>query len=106
MKHLLGAFALLILAACSSMMDSPTKNMTAEQISFLSDERLCELQANSNFEPKLEVELGKRNVECTQEFLSCKRQGYKPGTPTFQNCKDFENMKLFGARALDDVLRR
>ncbi len=105
MKIILSLMCLMILTACAAIMDSPTKNMTAEQISYLSDERLCELQGNSNFEPKLEVEIGKRDIECTKEFLSCKRQGYTPKTPTFENCKNFETFKNSATTVLDDVIR-
>lgn len=105
MKNFIFAVILIVLAGCASMQQSPTKNMTAEQISYLSDERLCDLQANSQFEPKLEVEIGKRDIECTKEFLSCKRQGYKPKTPTFENCKNFENVKSMTTDIVGDVIR-
>lgn len=81
----------LILTACAGV--SPTDTMTPEQISSLSDERLCSLQSHYDFEPKLEVEIGKRDIECTEEFLSCKRQGYIQKTPQFENCKQLESMK-------------
>ncbi|OFW88083.1 MAG: hypothetical protein A3B66_07140 [Alphaproteobacteria bacterium RIFCSPHIGHO2_02_FULL_46_13] len=105
MKTFLSLALLVVLSGCVTQQDSPTKNMTEEQISHLADERLCDLQANSNFEPKLEVEIGKRDIECTKEFLSCKRQGYTPKTPAFENCKNFESVKSTATNIIDDVIR-
>lgn len=105
MNKLILTAILLVLAGCSTVQLSPTKDMTEEQISHLSDERLCDLQANSQFEPKLEVEIGKRDIECTKEFLACKRQGYTPKTPTFENCKNFESVKNTASVVIDDVIR-
>lgn len=95
----------MTLIGCTTTQVSPTRDMTEEQISHLSDERLCDLQSRSQFEPKLEVEIGKRDIECTKEFLACKRQGYTPKTPTFENCKNFESVKNTASVVIDDVIR-
>lgn len=105
MKKWLLMTGFIALAACSTTQVSPTKTMTEEQISHLSDETLCDLQSSSQFEPKLEVEIGKRDLECTKEFLACKRKGFTPKTPTFENCKNFESVKNTASVVLDDVIR-
>ena len=79
--------------------------MPEAQIAQLTDEKLCELSKGYDFEPKLEAEIGRRDLECTDEYLSCKRQGYQPRTPAFENCKNYENLQDMAGKAIKDAMR-
>ena len=81
-KRLMPVILVLGLSACTS----PTANMPQASISQLSNNQLCQLQGAYMFEPKLEVEIGKRNLNCDPAFNHCLQQGTKPNTPQMLLC--------------------
>lgn len=74
----------ILLGACSS----PAQNMTEHQISQLSDIQLCQLKSSYAYEPKTEVEIGKRQINCHPAYLECEQKGFKRGTAELSICAD------------------
>ncbi|PZO86701.1 MAG: hypothetical protein DI626_05805 [Micavibrio aeruginosavorus] len=101
MKKFVPFLLLILVSACAS----PAKDMTAEQVSHLSDEQLCDMSKSYAFEAKIEVEIGKRDLQCTDEYLACKRQGYKPRTPDFENCQNYQSMMGSASKLLGNAVR-
>lgn len=100
-------FTLLITAAvltgCATA--SPTQTMSEDQISKLSDRQICNIRVNHLFETKLELEIGKRGLECSEEYHFCKERGLTQATPEFQNCKSNEELKTKASTAIGNALR-
>lgn len=84
MKKLAAIFFVALLGACAS----PAQNMTEHQISQLSDIQLCQLKRAYAYEPKTEVEIGKRKVNCHPAYLECEQKGFKRGTAELSICAD------------------
>ncbi len=92
MRYLLILAPMLLLAACAS----PTFQMSPEQIATLSDDQLCAYKNNYRNETKLELEIGRRQLNCNRFYRECLNRGNQPGTQAMAFCMDLvrENERL------------
>lgn len=95
MKHILGFFAIILLAACAS----PTMKMSDADIAAASDDQLCKYKNNYFEEDRLNAELRRRglgDLECNRFYRECVGRGNQPGTPAMNFCMDLlrENERL------------
>lgn len=84
MKKISILLSVLILSACAS----PSETMTQEQVSMLSDLQLCEYRNNYSTNNKLEIEIGRRNLDCSKESVYCLKRGHKKDDPDFNTCRN------------------
>lgn len=91
-------FLLLFLCLFTGCMSSeplplpPTEKMTKEEVSQLSSLQLCRYKRNYADETKLEIELGKRDLDCSDEGLYCLKRGIEPMNPQYESCRNTSRM--------------
>jgi hypothetical protein len=92
MRILFLLFFCLFLGACSS----PALQMSAEQIRTLSDDQLCSYKNSYAAEPKTELEIAKRKLNCNPFHRACLKQGLEPSSKGFEVCMHLmqENQRL------------
>jgi hypothetical protein len=72
----------LVLTACQS----PTATMHPQQVSQLSNQQLCNLKNSYPWEQNLELELGKRGLNCDPDFNECRNRGIDTSSPAMASC--------------------
>lgn len=92
MTRFIAFAAVLFLAACAS----PALKMTPQEISALSDERLCSIHNGYDREPRVEAEVNRRRVICDRHVRECLARGNQPGTEAMGFCVAMlrENQRL------------